>query len=301
MNKKTIGLFAIIISLAIISVLIYGTGKPSYGSEFSSCHRTPSDISIEIIGSEDISANTSSHVIFTVTATGANLIIQLIPGMYDNDLFVILPTTDKISDNSPYDQDKINPDVITVLFNVTTPATDGIYTLFILAAEDPFDAAEDPFTYLSVYINVGGISEPSTNITPFELFLDNYNLYLGGFTVLFLAIGTILFQINLSKKKESKIPGIFMVIAFAVITINIFLIINDAMDFTFKPNELSVSQNMDQLIHIILGSVGYMTGIVAVFGTFTNVPGAKIKLVLYVMLFAWIFNFLFEIFMPTGG
>lgn len=301
MKNKTIGLFTIIIGLAFISVLIYGTGEPSYGSEFSSCHGTPSDISIEITGSEDISANTSSHVIFTVTATGANLIIQLIPGIYDNDLFVILPTTDKISDNSPYDLDLINPDVIKVKFNVTTPATDGIYTLFILAAEDPFDAAKDPFTYLSVYINVGGISEPSTNITPFELFLDNYNLYLGGFTVLFLAIGTIFFQINLSKKKESKIPGIFIVIAFAVITINIFLIINDAMDFTFKPNELSVSQNVDQLIPIILGSVGYITGIITVFGTFTNVPGSKIKFVLYIMLFAWIFNFLFEIFMPTGG
>ncbi len=299
-KKKTVVLLTIIASLTFISVLIFGAGVPEYGSDFSSCHSSPSNVSIEIMGSEEISGNASSQVIFNLTAMGANVIIQVTPGIDDNDLFVILPTTDKISDNSIYDLDS-NPDIITVEFNVTAPATVGSYTLFILAAEDPFSASKDPFTYISVTINVGEISEPSNKITPTQLFLNNYNYYLGGLTVIFLSIGTILFQINLNKKKESKIQGIFMISAFVLITINIFLMINDTMDFTFKSMELTNSQRVDQLIHIILGSIGYITGIVVVFGTFTHVPGSKLKLFVYIMLLVWTINFFFESFIPTGG
>lgn len=300
MKKKSIVLITCIIGLTFISVLIYGTGKPGYGIDFSYCHWTPPDISIEIVASEEISANTSSHVIFTVIATGANLFIQSIPDIFDNDLFVILPTIDKISDNSIYDLNS-SLNAITVDFNVTTPATVGNYTIFIIAAEEPFGQLD--FAYASIYINVGGFSEPplSTEITPIVLFLDNYNFYLGGFTLLFMFIGTIIFQINMSRKRESKTHGFFLIIALVLTTVNVFLILNDIIDFTFKPIEVTNNQIIDQLVHIILGSVGYITGIIVVFGTFTNVPGSKMKLFTYVMLFTWTFNFLFEIFMPTGG
>ncbi len=300
MKKKTIVLFATIISLTIISVLIYGTGKPDYGSDFSSCHGTPSDISIGITGSDEISANTSSNVNFTITAMGANIFVQLTPGIFDNDLFVILPTKEEITDNSIFDLDS-NPNAIEVDFNITTPATDGYYTLFIMVAEESFDG--DNLAYVSVNIIVGETSEPppTTGTTPKALFLANYNYYLGGFTLLFLVIGTIFFQINLSRKKQSKVHVIFMASAFIITTVNIFLIFNDSMDFIIKPSELTTEQSIDLLIHILLGSVGYITGIIVVFGTFSNVPDSKMKLGVYVMLFAWVLNFFFEIFMPTGG
>ena len=105
----------------------------------------------------------------------------------------------------------------------------------------------------------------------------------------------------MSRKRESKTHGFFLIIALVLTTVNVFLILNDIIDFTFKPIEVTNNQIIDQLVHIILGSVGYITGIIVVFGTFTNVPGSKMKLFTYVMLFTWTFNFLFEIFMPTGG
>ena len=260
----------------------------------------PSDISIEKIGSEEISANLSSQVSFNVIAIGPNLFIQSLPGIYDNDLFVILPTVEKISDNSMYDIDS-DLNVISVNFNVTTPTTVGNYIFFIIAAKEPYDQTN--FAYISVEINVGENSEPliSPEKTIITLIFDNFNYFLGGFTVLFMTIGTIVFQINLSKRRESKVHGIFITTAFILTTVNIFLILNETIDFTINPMEITNSHIIDQLIHIILGSTGYITGIIVVFGTFTNVPGSKMKLIVYITLFAWIFNFLFEIFMPTGG
>lgn len=299
MKKKTIGIFISIVSLIFISVFIYGTGKPEYGSDFSSCHGTPSNISIEITGSEEISANISSYINFTIIATGENLFVLSMPGIFDNDLFLDLPT-DEITDNSLLDLD-LTPNIIEVDFNITTPATEGYYTLFIMAAKESFDG--DDLAYVSVYVTVGGIDgpPPSTEDSPLALFLANYNYYLGGLTIIFLSIGIIFFQINLSKNRESKIHGIFMIIGFILTTVNIFLILNDTLDFTFKSMELTNNQIISQLIHTIVGSIGYITGIVVLFGTFTYVPGSKMKLFAYIMLLAWTFNFVFEFFMPTGG
>jgi hypothetical protein len=69
-----------------------------------------------------------------------------------------------------------------------------------------------------------------------------------------------------------------------------FLILDDTVT-----NGLGVNQ----LIHFSLGSIGYLAGILAVFGTYTNVPKQKMKLGVYIMLLGWLFNFLFGIFIPT--
>ncbi len=60
--------------------------------------------------------------------------------------------------------------------------------------------------------------------------------------------------------------------------------------------ELPIFNYIGQLSHIIMGSIGYIAGIVAVIGTFTNVPIIKMKIPVYIMFSAWTFNFFYGIF-----
>ncbi|KKN11966.1 hypothetical protein LCGC14_1021290 [marine sediment metagenome] len=55
MKKKTIVLFTDTISLILMSVTIYGTGKPGSEGDSAFGHGALSDISIEKTGSEKIS------------------------------------------------------------------------------------------------------------------------------------------------------------------------------------------------------------------------------------------------------
>lgn len=55
MKKKTIILFTDIISLILMSVTIYGTGKTGSGDDSVFCHGALSDISIEKTGLEKTS------------------------------------------------------------------------------------------------------------------------------------------------------------------------------------------------------------------------------------------------------
>ena len=112
-------------------------------------------------------------------------------------------------------------------------------------------------------------------------------------------------DLYLKIKDVSKTHGFFIAIALILITVNIFLIMNATMDFTlglFESMEsrelldLANLQDLSQVINIILGSIGYIAGIIVVFGTFTNVPGHKLKLPKYIMLLGWTFNFLYGIF-----
>ena len=105
-------------------------------------------------------------------------------------------------------------------------------------------------------------------------------------------------------KSEPKAHGILIAIGFILATINIFLIIDTTMSFVFGSidaigtrNLLDIAnfQDLNLYIHIILGSIGYVAGIVALFGTYNNVPGQKLKLPIYTMFFSWTFNFLYGI------
>ena len=136
-------------------------------------------------------------------------------------------------------------------------------------------------------------------LTPLASFFDNYSLYLGGIAVIFIVIGTIVFQINVSKKLDSKFHGVFMTIAFILVTVNIFLILNDTLYITNGPIILTSSQFIGQLNNIILGSIGYLAGIIVVFGTYTNVPGSKMKFAVYSMLLVWSINLFIGFIMPA--
>ena len=103
---------------------------------------------------------------------------------------------------------------------------------------------------------------------------------------------------------EPKSHGIYIAIAFILMTINIFLIITSTMDFIFAIPENAASRefldvanflDLNTVIHIVLGSVGYIAGIIALAGTYTNVPGQKLKLPIYIMFISWTFNLLYGI------
>ena len=104
---------------------------------------------------------------------------------------------------------------------------------------------------------------------------------------------------------EPKAHGAFIAIAFILMTINIFLIITPTMDFIFGYLEglesrefldLANLQDFNTIIHIILGGIGYIAGILVLVGTYSNVPGQKLKIPLYIMFIAWIFNLLYGVF-----
>ena len=104
---------------------------------------------------------------------------------------------------------------------------------------------------------------------------------------------------------EPKAHGAFIAIAFILMTVNIFLIITTTMDFAFGYLESLESrdvldlvnfQDLNTIIHIILGSLGYIAGVVVLVGTYSNVPGQKLKLPIYIMFIAWTFNLLYGVF-----
>ena len=75
------------------------------------------------------------------------------------------------------------------------------------------------------------------------------------------------------------------------------------MDFTFNPIDLTILLNIGQLIHIILGLIGYIMGIIVVFGTYTNAKGVTLTNYVYTMLITWALNFFYGIFImvPNFG
>ncbi len=264
------------------------------------CHPEGYTISTNV---SEIEAEVSNNYTLEVTATGDNVVIDVFVGAFDNNEFIISPNN-IIADNAPgIDLDSAS-DSIRVELNITMPSQSGIYTLRILARGD-MDGEDTPLDVVDVIFTVGTVIFPVT--PPLALFFNHNNYYIGLVVVILLVIGLIVFQINVKKKRdvekknEPKLHGIFMITAFALTTINAFLILNETMNITFGSTVLPIINYISQLSHIILGSIGYIAGIVAVIGTFTNVPISKMKIAVYIMFSAWTFNFFYGIFVPILG
>ncbi|MHA2089158.1 MAG: hypothetical protein ACW972_12825, partial [Promethearchaeota archaeon] len=98
-------------------------------------------------------------IIFNVSASGANLFIQIYPSAEDNSFFIINPTTDRINDSDPYDNDpSLN---MLVTFNITVPSNDGYYILFIIAGDA--SGSPPPFAILEIGFSVGGVAPPGVD------------------------------------------------------------------------------------------------------------------------------------------
>ena len=291
MKKKIFALFIVIISLPFLLLVLNGNANPDQVLDHDACHTVPggytisADINSTIVNpSDDIIFNVtgSEVIIFNVTATGTSLFVQA-PNenttIMQNGQLTILPTTDRIFDDSGEDKDS-NPSAMIITFNITIPETEGFYSLFILAGDNSSGVGNPPdFQYIEIGFSVGGVAPPEPE---FEIF-NHFGLLLGMSALILLSVGTILVLIN--ENKFVKIHGIFSGASWILTLINAISLINqfnlDNIDiwFSFEPFGVHVS-------HIILGATGLFTGLLSMlFGIAAERKYAK--LTGYITLICW--------------
>ncbi|MFX0076504.1 MAG: hypothetical protein ACFE96_13765 [Candidatus Hermodarchaeota archaeon] len=278
MKKKVLILFMVTISIPLVLLVLNGNAFPSEEIDHEICHTVPGGYTISADINTTNSVDPSEVVVFNITATGPNLFV-LAPNentsVMQNGKFTILPTTDKILDGSGEDK---NPslDAMIITFNITIPAEDGFYTLFILAG-DNLAVAEPDFAYIEIGFSVGGIAPP---LPEFELF-DHLGLIIGLSALILLSLGTVLVLIN--ENRFVKIHGIFSGVSWLLTLTNAISLINLGLEpdlwFSFEPFGVHVS-------HIILGAIGLFTGLLSMlFGIAAERKYAK--LTGYVTLVCW--------------
>jgi hypothetical protein len=273
MKKKTPLLFISIVGLLIISVFIYGTGRPGYGDTHDTCHDS-TGYTIGTTAPGEITITASSNIIFNITSTGVNLFVQIVPGAKDNSLFVVSPTTDRINETSIYDLDP-NPNSILVVFNLTTPANNGYYTIFIIAGNDAIGQIN--FAYQQININVGGVVPPGFELSSI---FDHLGLYLGLPALLLVTLGTVLVLIN--ENKFVKVHGILAGGSLILTVINLTAAIIKIPVNTW----FGVYPLVYHVPHIILGLVGLVAGFFSLmFGISAERKPAKISG--YITLLCW--------------
>ena len=287
MKKKIFALFVIIISLPTLFLILNGTANPNQELDHSICHTVPGGYTISADINATNSVNPSDVIVFNVTAMGPNLFVQAPSentSVMQNGMIMILPTTERILDNSTEDKDS-NPNAMIVTFNITIPEQEGYYILFILAGDNSSGVGNPPdFAYLEIGFSVGGVAPPEPEI---ELF-DHFGLLIGMSALLLLSAGTILVLIN--ENKFAKIHGIFSGASWILTLVNAISLIN------LNKNELPLEELIQiwfsfdpfpvHIIHIILGAAGLFTGLLSMlFGIAAERKYAK--LTGYITLICW--------------
>lgn len=282
MKKKALIIFLTIICLMFAIIAFYGTARPGYGDNHSDCHSSAGyTIGTNVIG--DIQATNSSNVVFNITATGTNLFVQAMqgfPNIEDNNLFVILPTTNRINESSIYDLDPTANSII-VEFNITTPAADGYYTIFIIAGNDATGSAIN-FVIQRININVGDVEVPVEDplVKIFEAIFDHLGFYLGLSALILLSLGTVLVLVN--ESKFVKLHGILAGGSWILTVVNVV-----AGIATIPVNQwFDVYPPIYHYPHIFLGTVGLITGFLSMlFGIAAERKPAR--LTGYITLISW--------------
>ena len=274
MKKKALIIFLSIFGLMFALVAYFGTARPTYSGDHSSCH--PSGVyTISSNVSTTVEVNGTTTIIINITATGTNLFVQIVPGAKNNDDFVINPTTARITDGSPGIDLDANPDAITVIFNVTTPADEDYYYLFIIAGDDV--PGKLNFAFIEIDVSVGGVAAPKANL--FDYIFDHLGLYLGMPALILLTLGTILVIIN--ESKFVKIHGILAGGSWILTAINV-----SAALIKIPLQEWSGYELIYHLPHIVLGAIGLVTGFVSMlFGIAAERKPAR--LTGYITLICW--------------
>lgn len=251
MKKKTLILFISIIGLLFISVLIYGTGRPSFGDthDANNCHGNFGGYTISNTAPVTTSINNVSYSVFNITATGSDLFVQAYPSAKDNDIFIILPSSeDRIVDGSVDDLDP-NPNAMIVTFNVTPTVEQKTYTLFILAGNNA--TGSRPFAYVEIIIGAAPKFDLLSTV------FDHLGLYLGLPALLLITVATVLVLVD--ENKFVKVHGILAGSAWILTVINVAVAI-----INISPKAwLSGYPILYHLPHIILGSLGLVTGFVS--------------------------------------
>jgi hypothetical protein len=284
MKKKIIGLLFFFISFITVIFVLNATARPFRGNTHNDagCHNSLSGAyTITINTTDTITADNSSVIAIEITATGSNLFVQAHPGAYNNDNFTILPTTEAILDNSGNDT---NPSLnaMTVVFNLTTPPTDGYYNLFIIAGDS--SAGQPEFAYANIGFSIGGILPPSIPINYIAIiFSHTANFIIGGIAIISLAVGTVLYLVN--QEKFTKSHGYLAGTSLIFTTINIVAVIPYLVSVLPKV----VSSLPLTFLHIILGIIGYAAGIVAFVA---GLSGHRTRLPGFIALGCWTFNYI---------
>jgi len=247
MKKKTFILFITIVSLLVISVLLFGNARPPYGDTHDSggCHGSSGGYTISITTPVKSEINNTSYFVFNVTATGSDLFIQAYPGAKDNDQFNILPSNNKIVDASGDDLDP-NPNAMTVVFNVTPTVEKESYTLFIIAGNNLTGGQQ--FAYAEIIIG----SPPEFDLL--SKIFDHLGLYLGLPALLLISLGTVLVLVN--ENKFVKVHGILAGSSWILTVINMTAAIIKIPIVSW----FGVFPLIYHIPHIILGASGLISG-----------------------------------------
>ncbi len=284
MKKRIIGILFFFISAVTLLFVLNATAIPPYGNDHNSasCHNSLSGAYTITTNTTDIiTADNSSVINIEITATGSNLFVQARFNAKDNDEFVI--TTLKLEDNTGYDT---NPSLnaMTVVFNITTPATDAYYTLFIIAGDDL--AGRPEFAYANIGFSIGGVLPPTIPIDYIGIiFSHTANFIIGGIAIITLAVGTVLYLVN--QEKFTKSHGLLAGTSLIFTTINIVAII----PYLAKQGVLlGVVQSLPlTFLHIILGTIGYAAGIIAFIA---GLSGHRSRIYGFIALGCWSFNYI---------
>lgn len=292
MKKKIIGILLFFLGFILVLFVLNATARPTYTGSHDSCHNSPGGYTITINRTGTITADNSSVIFIEISATGSNLFMQGIPDAKDNNEFIIFPTTDRIVDNSGNDTDS-NANAITVIFNITTPATDGFYVLFIIAGENLAAGQQPDFAYANIEFSIGGVEK---TIDYIGRFFSHTGFYIiGGIAIISLATGTILYIIN--QEKFTKAHGLLAGTSLILTTINIIAVL--PITASRLPIVAAEVFNLT-FLHIILGIIGYIAGIIAFLA---GLSGHRSRLPGFIALGCWGFNYiqgLFSIFVGGG-
>lgn len=288
-HKKT---QLLVFALIVITTFVLVLNSNAYPSaKILGCHPGGYTITCDV---SEIKAEASDSYIVEVTGTGIGVVIDVYTGALDNDEFTITPNY-VIADGSADDLDP-TANSIRVELNITMPSQSGIYTLRILSRASTLSGVSTALAEFDIEVTIGIVTKSAL-----EIFFDHSNFYLGGLALAFMGIGAIIFLLKNKRHEFTKSHGIFMTTALMLMTVNVFLILNDTMDFALGSMDLTNSQDIGQLSHIVLGSIGYIAGIIVVIGTYTNVPANKLKLAVFIMFLGWTFNFLYGTIMTPSS
>ncbi len=273
MNKKIFYFGTCIIVLMTFSLFIFGTARPQFGDTHSEsgCHGSSGGYTISYTTPEENLINNTPYFTFNISASGPDLFVQAYPGAKDNDNFNIIPSNNKIVDDSENDLNP-NHDAMNIIFNVTPTVEQKSYTLFILAGNNITGGRQ--FAYVEIVIGI----QPGFDFS--SVILDHLGLYLGLPALLLVSIATVLVLVN--ENKFVKVHGLLAGGAWILTIINVIVAVIKIPARAW----LGGYNLVYHLPHIILGSIGLVTGFLSIlFGIAAERRPAKITG--YITVLCW--------------
>ena len=296
-RKKARFIIVGFIIIATVTFAVNSSASKDLDGACGGCH--PGGYTIAV-NSTTIAGEASSNQSLEVTGTGSGVVIDVYAGAKDNDVFTISPSNIIADNDGTYDLDPA-VDSIRVEITVTLPAETGVYTLRVIARAAALSGQATPVAESDIEVSVGDVAALVPSIL--DLFLDHSGLLIGAHIVLLACVGGIVYSINVKKRNDSKDHGVFIGLALLLASLNMLLAMNDTLDFFLVNFELTSNQAIDQLVHILLGSIALVAGIVVVAGTYTKVSAEKLKIPVIITLAGFTFNYFYGIIMltPLGG